>query len=170
MQCHHATTCHHYCHHYCGRLAAQLHGGRWPQLCPVRAHLCFVLLHRGFGSAPGKPSAPWEATTSFANLCLNELGYLVGWLDELVNCLHNLHTENKPQDSRQVTASGEEWSFLADANFSEWGECNWIRNEPRHAKHCTFSISLLECWSGVFAWLLLRLEWCSNPTECQFSH
>lgn len=91
----HATTCHHYCHHYCGRLAAQLHGGRWPQLCPVRAHLCFVLLHRGFGSAPGKPSAPWEATTSFANLCLNELGYLVGWLDELVNCLHNLHTENK---------------------------------------------------------------------------
>ena len=24
------------CHHYCGCLAAQLRGGRWPQLCPVR--------------------------------------------------------------------------------------------------------------------------------------
>ena len=139
------------CHHYCGPPRGS--ASRWAMASAVPRPFFWGVVR--FCSFPRLRLGAWEAIRTlgshkkFSQSLFLRVGYLVGWLDELVNCLHT----SKAQDSRQVTASGEEWSFLANANLQRQISVNALNavtvfeSGMNHDMQNT-ARSWFLCWSG----------------------
>lgn len=124
-----------------GVLAAELHGGRWPQLCPSGFGPWFFVVKttKVFGSAQGKPSAPGRVSFppchelyggilwvvyGWVNGNLVVMVVMVVWVGMRLRLLKIAGCKIKILDkSLPVAKNGPSWQ-MKFANFSECIECN----------------------------------------------